>query len=31
MNRYFDAQGGLKKVFAGTVGTLICNFCLELS
>ena len=25
MNRYFDAQGGLKKLFAGTVGTLICN------
>ena len=25
MNHYFDAQGGLKKLFAGTVGTLICN------
>lgn len=25
MNSYFDAHGGLKKLFVGTVGTLICN------
>lgn len=25
MNSYFDAQGGLKKLFVGTVGSLICN------
>ena len=25
MNSYFDAQGGLKKLFAGTIGTLVCN------
>ena len=25
MNSYFDAQGGLKKLFVGTIGTLVCN------